>query len=168
MDAKVGGTASSNTSDIAMISAGTLQMESFVPEINIPLLAVGDEAVATLDAYGTTAPFAAKVVSIDPAETVRDGVSTYRVKLQFDVTDARVRPGMTANILITTLKKTNAIAVPQGIVVRRGDEKFISIKEGNSVREQAVQTGSVSSLGTIEILSGLKDGDMVLLKTQEK
>ena len=168
MDAKVGGTASSNTSDIAMISAGTLQMESFVPEINIPLLAVGDEAVATLDAYGTTAPFAAKVVSIDPAETVRDGVSTYRVKLQFDVTDARVRPGMTANILITTLKKTNAIAVPQGIVVRRGGYKFISIKEGNLVREQTVQTGSVSSLGTIEILSGLKDGDMVLLKTQEK
>ena len=168
MDVKVGGTASSNTSDIAMISAGTLQMESFVPEINIPLLALGDEAVATLDAYGPAAPFAAKVISIDPAETVRDGVSTYRVKLQFDASDERIRPGMTANILIVTEKKSNVIAVPQGIVTERDGQKFVSVKEGDSIVDRVVQTGSVSSLGTIEIVSGLTDGDIVLLKSEEE
>jgi len=75
---------------------------------------------------------------------------------------------MTANILIITDEKTNVIAVPQGIVIERDGQKFVSVKEGDTIVDRAVQTGSVSSLGTIEIVSGLTDGDVVLLKAEEK
>ena len=168
MDAKVGGIASANTSAISLMSTNMLQVESYVPEIHVPLIRVGNPAVVTLDAYGDNILFAAVVISIDPAETVRDGISTYRTKLQFSVPDSRIKSGMTANVLITTEKKTNVIAVPQGIVVIRDGKKFVSVKEGSGVREREVTTGSVSSLGQIEIIFGLTNGGHVILNAAKK
>ena len=168
MDAKVGGIASANSSAISLVSTDTLEIESYVPEINIRFIKVGDSSDVTLDAYGLSVAFHARVTSIDPAETVRDGVSTYRVRLQFAGEDTRVKPGMTANVLITTEKKSHVIAVPQGIVVVHDDASFVSVKKGATVVEQKVETGAVSSLGEIEILSGLREGDTVLLNMPVK
>ena len=75
---------------------------------------------------------------------------------------------MTANILITTEKKTDTISVPQGIIINKNGQKFVKVKEGNIVVERLVETGDISSLGQIEIVSGLKDGDMVILKQANK
>lgn len=163
VDAKAGKIVSSNSPEISMISAGTFQIESFVPEINISYLQVGDKATITLDAYGEEVPFLARVVSLDPADTVRDGVSTYRALLQFEAQDDRVKPGMTANIVITTEEKVNVIAVPQGIVIERDGRKHVPVKEGDKTVEKVVTTGAVSSLGNIEILSGLREGETVVL-----
>ncbi len=159
---KVGGLASSNEPAISLISAKGLQIESYVPETNLSLLKVGDEAEVTLDAYGSTVPFATRIVSIDPAETIRDGVSTYRAVLYFDEQDERVRAGMTANVVITTDRRENIISIPQGLVTKRDGKSFVRVREGNEVREQEVVTGSVSSSGTVEIISGLSAGEEVL------
>lgn len=162
VNAKVGSVSSQTDVALSLISADTLQIESYVPEKNIPYVKMGDRAAVTLDAYGENVPFEAKVISIDPAETIRDGVSTYRVKLQFDARDDRIKPGMTANVLVTTEEKSGVIVVPQGIVIMRNGEKFVKVREGNTVAEKKVDTGSVSSLGQVEITSGLKDGDTVV------
>ena len=167
MDAKVGSSATSNSSLISMISIDTLQIESFIPEVNIPFIKIANEGTAILDAYGEGVPFGVKVVSIDPAETVRDGVSTYRAKLQFTERDERIKSGMTANIIITTEKKSSVIAVPQGTVIIHGDKKFVQVKENSAVLEREVHTGGTASNGTIEIISGLKDGDAVLLNSKK-
>ncbi len=161
---KVGTTVAANDIAISMISTDTLEIESYVPEKNIPFVQVGDEAQVTLDAYGDDTLFSAKVISIDPAETIRDGVSTYRVKLQFAAPDDRVKSGMTANVLITTEQKSNVISVPQGIVKNVGGSKFVMVKENGKTTERTVETGSVSSLGEIEITSGLNEGDVVILQ----
>ncbi len=163
MDVKVGSIAAQSSSDISMISTATFQVESFVPEVYIALVKVSNPAMITLDAYGSGVTFPATVVSIAPAETIRDGVSTYKVKLQFPEHDARVKSGMTANAVITTEKKPNTIVVPSGIIINRDGKKFVKIKEGDTVGDRQVQTGSVSTIGQVEIVSGLKDGDTVLL-----
>ena len=165
MDAKAGAVVSSNASQIAMQSRGAYQLESFVPEINIALLKLSNPALVTLDAYGESVLFGAKVVAIDPAETIRDGVSTYRALLQFDTTDARIRTGMTANITITTLEKEGIVSIPQGIVIERDGKKYVQVQEGDVVVEQEVTTGAISSLGNIEILTGLNESDLVVVAT---
>lgn len=163
VDAKVGGIASANAPAISLISAGALQIESFVPEVNIALIEVGDMAAVTLDAYGGDVVFSARVVSIDPAETVRDGVSTYRAILQFKDRDERVRSGMTANVRIMTDRREGVISIPRGVVIERDGKKYVRLKIGNSIEEREVTTGAVSSLGNIEILTGLEEGDVVVL-----
>ncbi|MFA7309737.1 MAG: efflux RND transporter periplasmic adaptor subunit [Candidatus Paceibacterota bacterium] len=163
MDAKVGMIVSPNVPEISMNSASTYQIESYVPEVSIALVKTGNAAVVTLDAYGEEVPFAATVVSIDPAGTVRDGVPTYRVLLQFSGADARIRSGMTANIVITTAQRSGVISIPQKLVVTRDGKKYVTVKTGETSTERAVTTGSVSSLGNIEIVTGLVDGDLVVM-----
>ena len=164
VNAKTGSIFSANNTAVSVISSDPLQIESYVPEIYVSLLQVGDSASITLDAYGDQVDFQAKVISIDPAETVKDGVSTYRTKLQLVNNDERIRSGMSANVLITTEKKENVIAVPQGIVKTRDGKKFVMIQEGKNILEREVQTGIVSSLGQIEVISGLNNGDVVVIK----
>lgn len=161
VDAKIGKIVSPNTPEISMISAGAYQIESYVPEINIALISVGDSAQITLDAYGDT-KFGASVVSLDPAETLRDGVSTYRAILQFNDADDRIKSGMTATVAILTDEKPSALSVPQGIVRYRDGKPYLLVVAGEQTTERAVTLGSVSSLGEIEILSGVSAGETVV------
>lgn len=161
MDAKEGEIVSPNTSLISMISTGVFRIETFIPEIDIAGVALGNLAQVTLDAYGD-ASFPANVVLIDPAETVRDGVSTYKVTLQFSEKDPRIRSGMTANTIITIAEKHDVIVVPRSALFERDGQKYVRVKEGRAVFERAVETGG-ESLGRVEIVTGLKDGDVVLL-----
>jgi HlyD family secretion protein len=153
----------SDEAKVSMASDGLFQIESFVPEVNIALIARQNPAEVTLDAYGDAVTFSAVVISVDPAETIRDGVSTYKVVLQFNERDERVRSGMTANVRITTAKMQNVISVPQGIVVGREGKKYVPVVDGEDIALREVTTGQVSSLGNIEILSGLAEGDTVVL-----
>ncbi len=165
VDAKAGKIVSPNTPEITINTASAFQIESYIPEVNIAYVKVGDAAVVTLDAYGSEVPFAAQVVSIDPAETIRDGVPTYRALLQFDTDDVRIRSGMTANIVVTTAEKSGVFSIPQGLVTERSGRKYVKVldTDGTTVIEREVSTGAVSSLGNIEILSGLDEGDVVVV-----
>ncbi len=164
---KVGQNVSANTPQLTMFGVGTLQVESYIPEINIAIIKLGDPGTVTLDAYGSDVKFSANVVAIDPAETVKDGVSTYKTTLRFLSQDQRIKSGMTASIIITTEKKSNVISVPQGIIINRNGVKFVLIKNGNNTVERKIETGSISSLGQVEVLSGLNDGDIVILKAAQ-
>ena len=163
MDAKVGEIASPNVSLISMMSAGTFQIESYIPEVNISKIKVGQDVKVTLDAYGDSVVFKAKVISLDPAETIKDGVSTYKTKLQFLDRDDRIKPGMTANASIVTFEKPNTITIPEAVIYEKNGKKFVQIKKGDDVSEIEITTGERSSLGRVEVLSGLSDGDQVVL-----
>ena len=166
-DVRVGESVSSGSVLISLISPDALQIESYVPEIHVALLAVGNKAEVILDAYADVV-FFASVVSIDPGETVRDGISTYRAVLQFTQQDPRVKTGMTANITLTTEEKSGVISVPRGVVTNRAGGAYVSVKKGDLLEERKVTTGMVSSLGFVEILSGLSPGDVVVLKLAEE
>jgi HlyD family secretion protein len=163
IDAKVGEMAAPNVPLITMMSAGTFQIESFVPEVNIAQIKMGDEAQVTLDAYGETVTFGAIVISIDPAETIRDGVSTYKIKLQFRGDDSRIKSGMTASVTIVTFSKLNVIVIPGGVVFDKEGKKFVQVKINEKISDVEVVLGAISSLGQVEVVSGLEDGDMVIL-----
>lgn len=163
MDAKVGEISSPNVSVIALIGTGLYEIESYIPEVSIARLSVGNPAVITLDAYGSDVEFAAKVIAIDPAETVRDGVSTYKTRLQFSENDPRIKPGMTANIRITTERKSGAIIVPKGVITEKDGVKTIRVIIGETIHDVTVETGSITPLGQVEIVSGLSEGDQIVL-----
>jgi HlyD family secretion protein len=163
VDAEVGKIVSPNTPEVSMISSGVLQIETYIPEVSIVNVAVGQNAAVTLDAYGADVGFAANVVAIDPAETVKSGVSTYKTTLQFTAADQRIRPGMTANVSIETGLIPQAIAIPQGAVYERGGVHYVQVAVGKKTEERAVTLGSNSAVGSIVISSGLSEGDTLIL-----
>lgn len=168
LDIKTGEQALAGQATITMINSGLFQIESFIPEIYIANLKVGNPTEVTLDAYGLDAIFAAEIISIDPAETIRDGVSTYKVKLQFSQNDSRIKSGMTANLLITALKKTDVISVPASAILDREGQKVVKLIVQDKTVEQSVTIGKVGLLGQTEILTGLKTGDKVITNPQLK
>lgn len=166
-DVKAGEIVSPNTPLISIISQSNLEIEAFIPEADIAKIHIGDNASTTLDAYGDTVIFPATVVSLDPAETLIEGVATYKTTFQFRKDDVRIKTGMTANIDILTQKKDGVLALPQRLLTRKTqegvEETFAQILENAVVRDIPVQTGLRGTDGYVEIISGLSEGQQVIV-----
>jgi multidrug efflux pump subunit AcrA (membrane-fusion protein) len=135
-----------------------------VPEVDIAKVKIADVAEVTLDAYGSDEKFVATVSSIDPAETIIEGVPTYKVTLRFNDRDTRIKSGMTANIVMRTNEKKDVLVVPaRAILLHEGDNtRYVRLLVGGVAKEIPVQIGLRGSNGMVEILSGLNQGDQVV------
>lgn len=161
-DAKIGQVVSPNTNLISIISEG-FEIEAFVPEVLISGVRAGNPASVTLDAYGDKENFEAIITHIDPAETIRDGVSTYKIKLIFNHPDDRIKSGMTANINIETFRKNGVVLIPERTVVKEGDQTFIYIMLGDKKEKTPVITGEKDSSGNIELISELSSESKLVI-----
>ncbi len=167
-DPNVGEFIAAGNSGFAVQSNGAFKIEAYVAEADIAKVAVGDLASTTLDAYGSDIDFPAKVTAIDPAETVLEGVPTYKVTLQFLQNDPRVLSGMTANLIILTHEARNVLTVPYRAVIDNNGAKSVRLVSANgaSYTTVPVTVGLKGSEGTIEIDSGLSAGQKVVTYVQ--
>ncbi len=161
-DAKVGEAISPSMSLVSLISE-SYEIEVYIPELNISGVDINDKARVNLDAFGTTAEFGAVVIQIDPAETVKDGVATYKVRLAFENVDERIKPGMTANIKVETGKRDNVSILPLRAVYAKNNSQFVQVKTNDEPVEKEIKIGEKDSRGNVEVLSGLSTDDRVLL-----
>jgi len=163
VNVSVGELASPGAPAVSMVSNAHYEIEAFVSEADIAKVAIGAPATVTLDTFGSGEIFAAYVASVDPAETIANGIGAYGVKLQFANDDSRIRSGMTANISIETGKRAGALAVPESAIITRGSGKFVLVDNGSAKPiETAVTVGIAGEGGLVEIVSGLKAGDKVV------
>ena len=161
-DAKVGEAVSPHVNLVSLISE-TYEIEAYIPELNIAGVDVNDKAYITLDAFGTGVKWDVTVIKVDPAETVKDGVATYKVRFAFDTADARVKSGMTANIKIETGKKDNVMILPTRTIVNQNGKNYVSVQTKDDIAQKEVSVGEKDSLGNVEIISGLSTDDNVVL-----
>lgn len=163
VDAKEGEIVSPSNSAISMITDSAYEIESYISESDIAKIKVGQMAKATLDAYGKDIKFEAKVVQIDPAETVVDGVSTYKIKLEFTTQDERIRSGMTANITIQTAEDAGSIVIPQEALFLQAGEKMVTVIVDGKYVNKKVVTGGIDASGDIQVISGVESGDKLVV-----
>lgn len=167
MDANAGEIASPSVSKISLQSDGLFEIETFIPEVSIANVHVNDLSTTTLNAYGSGVTFDAKVVAVDSAETVKDGVPTYKTTLIFIAKDSRIRSGMTANVDIQTGVLLNAVILPSGAVGVSIGESYVTVVVNGKAINKRVQVGSTPSLGQVEVISGLESGDTVVITPLE-
>jgi RND family efflux transporter MFP subunit len=163
VDIEVGEFVSQGEVVAEVISNSGFEIRTNVPEVDIAGLKIGDQAMVTLDAYGSGEVFSAVVSAIDPAETVVEGISTYTTTLVFGETDARIRSGMTANIDIVTAERTGVVIVPSRAVITRSGRTIVQILSAvGSIEEREVEVGIRGFEGNIEIVSGISQGEEVI------
>lgn len=151
-----------------------LKVTVLVNEIDIPKVKIGRQAVITIDALPDE-EFLGKVsfISEMPAETSSTqqnsgqssgtGVVSYEVEILLDKVSSNVKAGMTANADIVIEKKDSALVVPSAAIQEREGKKFVRILgSGDMPREVEVTTG-ISSDDKTEILSGIREGDKVVI-----
>lgn len=160
---KVGQSVSPNQTLVEVLGIGALEVKVNIPEVDIPKVKIGQRAVMTLDAFGSAEEFPGIVVSINPAQTVIEGVPTYTVTLRFDTEDPRIKPGMTVNIEMLTAERTGVLSIPMRAVRTGGEGSRVKVVTAASPAGEfvVVVTGLVGSDGYIEVVSGLKEGDVV-------
>jgi HlyD family secretion protein len=151
-----------------LLGEGGLEVFANVPEVNIAKIKVGDQAAITLDAYGSETIFPVTVSEIDPAETFIDGVATYKVTFAFPTKDDRIRSGMTAYIVVTTAQHEGVLYVPTRAVTSKDGKRTVRITTGENQEEQIeVTTGLQGTKGEVEIVSGLTEGQQVIVGVQQ-
>jgi len=141
-----------------------LIIESRVPESDITKIAFDMDARVTFDAFTTEEEFVAKVENIALSSTVIQDVVSYKVKFRLTNPDIRLKEGMTANIDIETAKRENVLTVPFRAVTKENGKTYVDLKQpdGTFVKKEVV-TGLEGDDGTIEIKSGLKEGNEVTI-----
>ncbi len=147
---------------ITLISENDYEVILKVPEISVAKLAVGQAVDIRLDAYGKDVVFPGQITSINPAETIVDGVPVYETKVAFTKADERIRSGMTANATIVTNKKDGVLAIPADMIKSDKTGAYVNLLVSDDKTERrAVTTGLRSSDSFVEITSGLAEGDRV-------
>jgi HlyD family secretion protein len=165
-DAKVGMSAFADQSVVSMISDSNYGIETYVPEVYISQIKIGNKAKVVLNSYGSTVEFDATVTYIDPAASQRDGVASYKVKLVFDSNDERIKSGMTGDVEIMTEVVNPAFWVPANAVIDQGGATYVKVKNGEAAELRKVQVGERRP-NDIEITAGLLVGDQIILNSQK-
>ncbi len=161
-NAKIGQIASANET-LTAVSSSHFKIEAFMPEVDVAKITKGNLADVTLDAYGSGVIFKAAVKNVEPAETVINGVSTYKTEFEFQKSDEKIRSGMTANIIISSAKKENALSIPSRLVYEKNGKKYVKVIDNKGdISEKEIVTGLKGASGEIEILGGLSLNDKVV------
>jgi RND family efflux transporter MFP subunit len=166
---KKGELISSSEAMIEMLSPH-YEIEVDIPETDVVKLKNGNDVTITLDALGNDVKFAGSVLSIEPASTDIQDVVYYKVKVGISDSNAEsFKPGMTADVLIKTDSRDNVLYVPYRAVLSRTDkdEKYVRVFKDDKIEERTVQLGLKADDGEIEILSGLSEGEEIVLKANK-
>ena len=161
--------ASSISPVISLIPVQPFEVEIDIAETDIGKVDVGNECKIVLDAFPEKT-LSGRVVEIDPAETIIQGVVYYQVRVSFEdgIGEERIKPGMTAEVIILTAFSQDALIIPQRAVAEKNGFKTVRVIMGEQIQAIEVKTGIRSSEGTIEIISGLQEGDEMITFENEK
>ncbi len=158
------GTTVSTSTAIAIIGDITnLQVNADIPERYVAVLKTGLKADITVEAYPDTI-FKATVTRVSP---VVDSTSrTKEVILHFDQQDERINAGMFGKVKLYTEDYTGAVTMPSDSLVQNGDSYFAYVvNEDSTVSKREVTLGK-SVDGVVQILTGVKAGEKVVVQGQ--
>ena len=169
--APLAGAASSKAAVVTIADMSSLEVDADVSEANITRVAPEQSCEITLDAYPQQR-YPGYVTKIVP--TADRAKATVMVKIKFKEYDHRVLPEMGAKITFLAVgAKTDAASVKPLLTVPAaavatcdGRPVVYQIKDDRAV-EIPVTTGQKLA-GLIEIASGLKEGDKVIGKVDDK
>jgi HlyD family secretion protein len=165
---KVGEQSSGAKPVIVMIAENNYEIDIDVSETDIAKVKINDPAKVTLDAYGDSVKFEGRVMFIEPAETLIQGVTYYKVKIDFspDINHP-IKPGMTATAEIATATRDNIIMIPMRAVLDKDGNKYVRVLVNGQPVENAVSLGLSGDGGLVEIISGVNEGDSVITFTKD-
>jgi HlyD family secretion protein len=111
---------------ITISNMNVFEVEVEVDETEVAKIDQNQAAKIELDAFPDTT-FVGQVVEIGNTAILKstgtqDQSTNFKVKVVFQDTNAKIRPGMSATVDITTAKRDNALSVPYSSVVMRSPE----------------------------------------------
>lgn len=158
-----------------------------VDEADIGGVVEGQRVTFTVDAFPDD-EFQGSVVQVRLEAVTTSNVVTYEVVIDAPNPDLKLKPGLTANIVIYTLEEKNVKTIPSRALRFTPDELILSqlnedviltnntadnqskrvwVKEGNNIFAKNVVLGVSDGIRT-ELISGLSDNDEIVVGITQK
>lgn len=152
-----------------------MQVIADIDEADIGGVKAGQRVSFSVDAFPDDT-FQGTVKQVRQQATTESNVVTYEVVISAPNNDLKLKPGLTANVTIFTLEKSDVLAVPSKALRFMPNEAFLTpeqkiedcqgdtklwTQEGNTFKAYKVSTGITNGVLT-EILGGISEGAEVL------
>lgn len=148
-----------NTAIATLDDISRMYVDFQVPEAALASVGIGNTVTATVAAYPGR-QFEGKVETIDTR--IDPSTRAVTVRAQFPNPDRSLRPGMLLNVRMFRPAR-QALVVPEIAVVQVGRDSFVyRVKPDGSV-EQAPVTAGVRREGQVEIISGISEGQRIVV-----
>ncbi len=149
--------------DAVFVLSDRLTIQAQVDETDIAQIHLQQKAEILLDAYASE-KIQAHVNKIAYDSKTVNNVTTYIVDVLPDKIPTFVRSGMTANVSFSVGFKENALILPSEAIKNKSGHTFVLLDSQRNGKdaEKEIKTG-MSDGKRIEIISGLSEGDVVLV-----
>jgi len=150
---------SPNTAITSIDDISIIKLDFTVPETFLGSMTPGAKIVAKSVSFpdrqfeGTVRTVGSRVDPVTRAITVRAHI---------DNKDRALRPGMLLTVDVVTAERT-ALVVPEGSVFQVQNRAYVYRVDGDTVHQQQIEVGS-RRFGVVEVLSGLEDGDAIVVE----
>ena len=111
--------------------------------------------------------FTGKVTKISPMGVEKDNVTTFEVRVSIQNPGGELKAEMTANAEIILEEHKNVLQIPEGAIIYDKDKKAsveIPDPKGKEGKDKVAVNIGISNGAKTEVLSGLKEGDQVVLQ----
>jgi RND family efflux transporter MFP subunit len=151
-----------------IVDMDSLEIEVDVNESYIAKVTAGQKIDAVLDAYPEWHIPASVRTTIPTPDRQK---ATVKVRIAFDKLDPRILPDMGVKVSFLSSEATTPATGAQAIIpkeaLREVDGKqMVFAVANNRIEQRAVKTGPQRG-GDVEVLSGVKAGDSVVISSQE-
>ena len=157
-----------STATLVMTEGDTSQVyvQGKVDEADIAHVYMGQPARIKVESFRDRV-FNGKVTKIAPLGVEKDNVTTFEVRVSIDNPGGELKANMTANAEILLDEHKAVLTVPENAVSYDNQKNaFVNVPDKNQkdgTRKIAVKAG-LSNGSVTEIVSGLKEGDQVVLQ----
>ncbi|WP_136478185.1 efflux RND transporter periplasmic adaptor subunit [Pseudomonas sp. DG56-2] len=153
---------------VSLVDARYLHVNFSLDEQDAPVLRVGQPLALAVNAFAQR-QLSAEVTAVDPMISQARQV---QVQATLANPDGQLQPGMYASVRLNALRPSSVLAVPETAITYTayGQTVFIATQDderGIVVSRTGVTTGERWQ-GQIEVSSGLKEGDRVVVSGQLK
>lgn len=149
----------------SIVDGRKIYVDCTLSESDAAILNTGDTVPVTVDALGKT--YSAAIIYVSPA--MDEAAKTYTVRLSLNnENNDDIKVGLFARGHIDILQRENTIFVPkEAVFYKNGKPSVFVLKEDNTVEDREVTIGLLNDKEE-EILSGVNDGETVVLNNQDK
>lgn len=145
---------------VTLIDLDRLEVAAYVDEVDVGRIAVGSPAVFTVDAFPDV-EFKGSVTAVYPRAVVQSNVVNYITTVRIENSEGRLKPDMTANVVIELAARANVVAVPDRALKREGGKTVVAVVGPQGRETRPVRVG-LRGGGLTEIVSGLAEGERIV------
>jgi len=159
-------TATLATPAISLVDTSEIEMRGFIDEIDIAMVQLGQEANIILDTLPDE-EVKGSVVFISPVGTIRAGVVSYDTTITLTNPVAELRDGMSATAEIIIERRDDVLLMPNRAIRGTWADPMVVVLVDGQQEEREITLGLTDGINT-EVLSGLQEGEKVILPTSEE